>query len=70
MKTDGPWEEYRLLHITTLEYLTGEVRRIGNELLVLKIKLGLMALMGGGLAGMLGTIIGGLVLHWLKGGRP
>ena len=66
----GGWEEYRLLHIQTLEWLTKEVRRMSDELLVLKVKLGLVAMIGGGAAGLAGTLVGGLILHWLKQGKP
>lgn len=69
-QSEGSWEEYRLLHIQTLEWLTKEVRRMSDELLVMKVKLGIVAAIGGGLAGTIGAVLGGLLLQWLKSGKP
>lgn len=64
----GSWDEYRLLHVQTLEWLTKEVRRLSDEVLVFKAKLGIVATLTGGAMGFIGAIGGGLVLHWIKGG--
>jgi hypothetical protein len=69
-QSEGSWEEYRLLHIQTLEWLTKEVRRMSDELLVVKVKIGIVAALGGGIAGAVGAIITALVLNWLKIGKP
>lgn len=66
-KPSGPtWDEYRLLNIETISWLTSEVRKLHDEILVLKVKFFFVSAICGLVGGIIATVIGGLILHHLK----
>lgn len=64
-KGDGSWEEYRMHHVESIKWLTSEVNKQHDDLLTLKVKFGIMAIVFGGLSGIIGSVITYAVSHKL-----
>lgn len=53
----GSWEEYRLHHIESLKWLTDEVKKNHDDILVIKTKMAVYSLMFGAASSIITTLL-------------